>query len=812
LGILADKIPLSDLPDILDSVNPPKEPDEIDPTNALYRTKSVRFELRRREVGSFYERVLTRAWRLSSPFDVGRGLSWLQKRRDFGGGYGGRDAADLRAALRETPDRVTAIADHFLTSVPIDDARWLSWHRFREAILFELSSDMLLDLVVEYLRSAKDDDRQQFLYEIAHSLCYQAVQPHAGRVFEWLYALAELRPSLRETREQAVVLNLPANYFRGRSSRHVVAEDSCEQQRRAFDAQASQILSGMHLGWMQHIAQIYFAFYRDLDSKMTPRERLVAWFGEERVETALAGLRATPLRSDIPTFDDVMKLIADHEHFDWWYALVAGLNERWSNGEGVNGLSEDFLKAMLAFDITDRVSFYDGEASTWRAYPWRSALVQTHPEIVKDVYLTVARLRLSRGEQIIDGLHELCHDDKLELFRSDIVLELLRDFPNASPWTLGELLDAVMNLPATHSGFVQLAASVLTDSSPADERQRDLWLAAAYILAPDRWESAVEARAAQNPGIVFDLRDRSGFAPFGRATVVLPLQAMEFLARVTGSLFSETLPPEGDRGGNTNAWDASEYFRRLTNSMSVLPNEAATDALVRLEANPQLTSYRSQMLYVLASQRQRQRDAKYDRPDWPQTVTALENGAPATVADLHALLVAHLKDLKEHIERDNTDIYKRFWNLDSFSKPVEPRPEEACRDDLVTMMRPLLSPKGIIIEPEGHMARDKRADISVAMPGRKVLCELKRNYHAEVWTAIEEQLERFYAHDPEAKGYGVFCVFWFRDKRARSMPNPPNGLSPPKSAAEMEQMLKILIPENMKNRLAAIVIDVSGEV
>ena len=498
--------------------------------------------------------------------------------------------------------------------------------------------------------------------------------------------------------------------------------------------------------------------------------------------------------------------------YDWGYALVAGLNERWSNGEGVNELSEDFLKAMLAFDITHRISFSDGEGSTWRSYPWRSALTQTHPELVRDVYLAVARLRLSKREQIIDGLHELLRDDELEPFRSDTVLELLRDFPNASPSTLGELLDAVMKLPTAHAGFVQLVASVLTDASPPDERQRDLWLAGAYILAPDRWEGAVEARAAQNPGLVFDLRDRSGFARYGGSTAVLPLQTMEFLARLTGTLFPETPPPEGSWGGDTNAWDAADYFRTLTNTMSALPSEAATDALVRLETNPQLASYHSQLLYALANQRQRRRDAEYDRPDWAQTVTALENGAPATVADLHALLVAHLSDLKERIERDNTDIYRQFWNLDSSSKPVKPRPEEACRDDLVTMMRPLLSPKNIMIEPEGHMARDKRADISVAMPGRKVLCELKRDYHGEVWTAIEGQLERFYAHDPEAKGYGVFCVFWFGDKRARSMPNPPNGLSPPKSAAEMEQMLKNLMPKNMKNRLAVTVIDVSGEV
>jgi hypothetical protein len=51
------------------------------------------------------------------------------------------------------------------------------------------------------------------------------------------------------------------------------------------------------------------------------------------------------------------------------------------------------------------------------------------------------------------------------------------------------------------------------------------------------------------------------------------------------------------------------------------------------------------------------------------------------------------------------------------------------------------------------------------MPARKILCELKRDYHAEVWTALMGQLERFYAHDPEAKGFGVYCVFWFGGKR-----------------------------------------------
>lgn len=108
------------------------------------------------------------------------------------------------------------------------------------------------------------------------------------------------------------------------------------------------------------------------------------------------------------------------------------------------------------------------------------------------------------------------------------------------------------------------------------------------------------------------------------------------------------------------------------------------------------------------------------------------------------------------------------------------------------------------------MVADKRADISAAMPGRKILCELKRDYHADLWTAADHQLERFYAHDPEAKGFGIYGVLWFGSKRTSPMPKHPDGLKAPESAADLERMLRDRIPANRRNRLAVLVIDVSG--
>jgi hypothetical protein len=191
-------------------------------------------------------------------------------------------------------------------------------------------------------------------------------------------------------------------------------------------------------------------------------------------------------------------------------------------------------------------------------------------------------------------------------------------------------------------------------------------------------------------------------------------------------------------------------------------------------------------------------------------VRALDNKQPATVADLHAILSEHLDDLRKRIRSENADIYRMFWNLGERGRLGTPRPEEACRDTLITLLRERVTPLGISLEPEGHMVADRRADISAAMPRRKILCEIKRDYHQDVWTAPERQLERFYAHDPEAQGFGIYLVFWFGNGRGRrAIPLPPNGQPRPTSAAVMEEMLRALIPADRVARTAIMVIDVT---
>lgn len=241
LWTLADKLPEGDLPVILDGIAVPPE-------------SGRGFDRRVWEVGSFYARILVRAWRAPDPFDPRRALEWLRKRAAFKGGTSESRARGLRDVMRDMPERTTAMARHFFSTVAIDEHRWLSYHRFREAVLFEPGVDALLDIAAEEMAATEAGERQVFLYEIAFSLSYQAAHPHAAAVFETLWSRGADDAALAKALTQATVTNLPPNYFVGRSSRgDVDVEESREQQRQDFDHDIEQIRSGAHVGWLKHL-------------------------------------------------------------------------------------------------------------------------------------------------------------------------------------------------------------------------------------------------------------------------------------------------------------------------------------------------------------------------------------------------------------------------------------------------------------------------------------------------------------------------------------------------------------------------------
>ena len=799
---LADDLPLYDLPAVLDRVRHQGRSGEVTRPHAW-------------EVGWFYERSLGRVWNEMAEINPARALNWLRECHAFGDDYGG-DRSALHAALRAEPKRLAAVVDHFFETLDMGGSHWEDFYHFNEMVLYLIGPDETLGCLMRHLSKAEPGSaKQRFLYEAAIPFTWRGSSQHGRAVFEELYELGETDAALREIRNAKACATLPERYFEhraGRQERDEKARNSRAQQREQFERDLKDIRSGRHLGWLGFLAKVYFGMFRDLDASQTPDQRLASVIGEANVPAAMEGLKAVLMRNDLPDLETVAALAAERRLYEWWYAIIVALEERFAVDGDFSAFSDQLLRAALAFNLACPVRETRENVTGRLVHTWKTAAVEQHPALVRDAYVAVARAQLAKGEQLVSGLREMMTEEAFAPFRAATVLEFLRSFPNAHIFRLNDMLGGVLVTPEAHAEFLELAGPVVAGTVAVDAPQGDRWLTTAYLLAPLQFENAFRTRAEAHPGLIFDLRDLSGSDHQPMPTMALALPQLESLARLTGTLYPYAGPPSGGWSGDTNAWDASDYFLGLVNTITTNPSETATTALARLEEEPALASYKTFLLDAKARQQARRRESEYDRPDWQSTINALDNGPPATVADLHALLVEHLDDVRTRIARTNTDRFKDFWNVDEYGRPTEQRPEEVCRDKLVEFLRTGLESLGVTVEPEGHMARDKRADVSVAMPGRKVLCEIKCDDHKDVWTAVENQLERFYVHDPEARGFGVYIVLWFGTKRRSLIPLPPNGQARPGSAAEMERLLRQQLPEDRSARIAIRVIDVSGEV
>ena len=157
-------------------------------------------------------------------------------------------------------------------------------------------------------------------------------------------------------------------------------------------------------------------------------------------------------------------------------------------------------------------------------------------------------------------------------------------------------------------------------------------------------------------------------------------------------------------------------------------------------------------------QARKRREHEYRPTDIGKVVQTLDRGAPANVGDLAALVFDELEDLSLKIRDGSTSDWCQHWNVDSHNRSTTPKPENACRDAVLSDLQERLRRFGIDAQLESVYADDKRSDILASFAGFNVPVEIKRSCHPEVWTAVRSQLIAKYTRDPGAAGYRIYLV------------------------------------------------------
>ncbi|MBD1230886.1 hypothetical protein IDM33_14835 [Acinetobacter seifertii] len=91
---------------------------------------------------------------------------------------------------------------------------------------------------------------------------------------------------------------------------------------------------------------------------------------------------------------------------------------------------------------------------------------------------------------------------------------------------------------------------------------------------------------------------------------------------------------------------------------------------------------------------------------------------------------------------------------------------------------------------EVHEADDKEADIGCTIGQLRLPIEVKGQWHPELWTGADNQLNKLYAQDWRAEGRGIYLVLWFGLRADnKKLKSRGKGKPIPTAADQLKEML-----------------------
>ena len=541
------------------------------------------------------------------------------------------------------------------------------------------------------------------------------------------------------------------------------AGDTVEQQ--AWQAQtvahAQELQSGRGTPELLHRAAEAYLGIQENSAGKTPRQRLGDLVGSrvDLIDLLLAGVEGTVARGDLPGCDDVVRLFDRNRINELVLPFVAGLHSLEQSGRlSGSDLGESQIRLAVTIIYMLPQKFVDAQSDdgtgTYRP-PWFRTLLRDNPAQVGDVLRRSAALKLETGVQPAIELRELAkavdHREVAEL----ISLPILEHFPKAETDAALRALCWALNAALERGDWSALGRMIEDRLQRGDlgAGERGCWLAAGYLVAPERHREDLQGLVENEAG----LKLLAMFVADGR----FPKEFTQHFAAGDFEPLVAALGVALRRAGLTESayWSTADLIANLGDD----PSAAATEALEALSKVSDAEPWEPAISVAAERQARKRREREYRHSGIKQVVRTLDRGTPANAADLTALVFDELKQLSLKIRDGSTSDWRQHWNVDHHNRPTTPKPEDACRDALLSDLQERLGRLGIDAQPEGVYAEDNRSDIRVSFAGFNVPVEIKQSCHRDVWTAVRTQLVAKYARDPGAAGHGIYLVLWFGD-------------------------------------------------
>ena len=584
-------------------------------------------------------------------------------------------------------------------------------------------------------------------------------------------------------------------------------EDTQDQRewQQKIELQESEIRENRGAPSLLHkVAMAYLGSAENVNGN-TPQERLRNLIGsqERLISVLLEGIRKSINRNDLPDCSEILNFWHhNHTHF-LALPFMAGLSEIEQTEQfDVTQFSENQMRlAVTIFYTLPHNGLYPDHVARTVLYrpQWFKSILVHHTRLVADVFTQCVQSKLQNGKQIVPELYELATSDDHKEIAQRVALPLLENFPvertDERLYALGWLLKAAL-LNCEWSQLIEIIKKKLS-SGDVDAMER-VYLTAGFVIVPEKYREELKAHVSR------EKQQQRALQAFMNAGKFPSALIKKFNAEDLKLWIDLMASAASGNGVTENAWI---IISNLIRELSSDPSPEATESLEALSSNDNLAPWYPTIVGELHRQTSKRREAEFRHCDIQKVVEVLDNRRPANAADLAALVFDIIEDFSRQIRDGSTSDWRQYWNVDSYNRPINPKPEDACRDALLSDLRGYVGRLGIDAQPEGRYAEDNRADIRVSSGNFNIPVEIKKSCHPDLWTAIKDQLIARYSRDPGAEGYGIYLVFWFGNiEECRPTPGP--NLTP-QNSEELKFGLLDTLTEGEEPKISVCVIDVS---
>lgn len=587
-----------------------------------------------------------------------------------------------------------------------------------------------------------------------------------------------------------------------------------EQRQRTDDWQAhlreheSELRSNTFLP--QNLHTLALVYSGDVLSHHTglPQDNIADFIGGDTrlVDAVMSSLRDAVFRDDLPSVDETISLRLQSQ-MPWLTApVLVSLDLLADKPEIMAGVSDEIRRRALAlyycFPAHRRVQEGMGTRS------WFDTWLDQDPELVTGVLYKCAAAALRDGAESLPGVNDLDGIERRHDVAQGTRLRLLEAFPTRIPsWQL-KLFDELLKPALAHSdqtALMRLAAEKLAKES-LSVPHRIRWMTVDALISGGKRTEQLRVYAGANERRTRHLAEflHNTLDHPDRTWIGLDSAGPELVACLI-ELLGRSYGPQQPDGLVTVDVSTSDLVSGLISQLGSMADTQSIARLASLVDDPLLARWREHLRWAQEQQRVLRRDTSYSHADIQDVQRALNDGMPANVADLAALLSDRLKDIRDLIRGDSANQWRHFWNENSHRRPTDAKPEESCRDFLLEMLRPRL-PVEIDVAPEGRYTGERRADIRAFHGGYNVPVEIKKNGHRDLWSALQSQLiDRYATTDPATSGYGIYLVLWFGPDQTTPPPSSPRPATP----EELQEMLEKDLTAEEARKISVIVIDVT---